>query len=198
MKNILYVLSLLSFGYNLVNGKLTSLPDAHLTLVNNSEQSQQPQQASSKKPTASYTLPPSAGKWLYEKRVDKTGSTVYKASNTSLNVLNFRFPYEGGSSATLTLRHKNDLTYLYLEVSRGQFNRTFQGGTARIAFDRKPAKNYSFSAAENGRANIIFFDNEATLVSQMKGAQKMAIDIEFYAQGRRTIEFSTADLSWNH
>lgn len=98
----------------------------------------------------------------------------------------------------LTIRHKDELTYLYLEVSKGQFNRTFQGGEARIAFDGKSPNTYSFSAAENGRANIIFFDDEAKLIAKMKAAQKMRIDVDFYAQGKRSIEFNTASLAWNH
>jgi hypothetical protein len=141
-----------------------------------------------------------AGKttWTYEKKVDQEGSTAYKASVTSPNLLQFNFPYAGGSTATLTIRHKNGTSYLYLEVSRGQFNRSFQGGTARIRFDDKPSQNYSFSAAENGRANIIFFDSEKKLINQMKTARKMIVDIDFYAQGRRQIEFRTAGLTWNH
>jgi hypothetical protein len=198
MKNFLYVLPLLSLVGTGVSGNVTALSGSPFAQATAVSQSARPIQASPNKSTPPYTLPPSAGKWVYEKRVDKSGSTVYKASFTSPGVLTFAFPYAGGSAATLTLRHKNDQTYLYLEVSRGQFNRTFQGGKARIAFDSKPAKNYSFSAAENGRANIIFFDDEAKLIAQMKAARKMTIDVEFYAQGRRTIEFSTADLSWNH
>ncbi|SOD81542.1 hypothetical protein [Spirosoma fluviale] len=148
-------------------------------------------------PSSQPALP--AGKWTYEKKVvDKAGNTVHKASITSPTPLTFSFPYAGGSVATLTIRRKNDESLLYLEISRGQFNRTFQGGNARIAFDNKPARNYSFSAAENGRANIIFFDDATKLISQMKNAQKMTINVEFYAQGRRTIDFSTANLTWNH
>lgn len=198
MKNFRYMIPLMVLIHTLSSEPLTAstgAPFAHLTEV---RQTEKPVQASPNKTAPRYTLPASAGKWIYEKRVDKSGSTVYKAANTSLTVLNFTFPYAGGSAATLTLRHKNNQTYLYLEVSRGQFNRTFQGGSARISFDGKSPKSYSFSAAENGRANIIFFDNEGKLVSQMKAAKKMTIDVEFYAQGRRTIEFSTADLSWNH
>lgn len=139
-----------------------------------------------------------ATKWAYEKKVDKAGNTVYKAAINSPTVLNFEFPYEGGSTATLTLRHKNDLAYVYLEVSKGQFNRSFQSGTASIRFDGRPAVRYSLSAAENGRANIVFVDSPQKLINQIKGARKMVVDIEFYGQGTRHIEFTTGGLSWNH
>ncbi len=143
-------------------------------------------------------LSTSGNKWVYDKKIDKEGNTVYKASISSPGLLAFGFPYAGGSIATLSIRHKNGESYLYLEVSKGQFNRSFQGGTARIHFDNEPAHNYTFSAAENGRANIIFFDSVQPLIDQLKSAQKTVIDVDFYAQGKRRIEFRTVGLSWNH
>jgi hypothetical protein len=149
-------------------------------------------------PVLKNELLPDADTWKYEKTVDKTGSTVYKASITSPTRLQFGFPYTGGSTATLTLRKRDDLTTVYLQITNGQFNRSFQGGKVRIRFDDKPAVVYSYSAAENGRANIIFFDAEQKLVNQLKAARSMVIDVEFYAQGRRQISFRTAGLRWNH
>ncbi|WP_240163775.1 hypothetical protein [Spirosoma taeanense] len=137
-----------------------------------------------------------AGRWTYEERADQTGSRVYKASITSPDVLQFGFPYAGGSTAMLTIRKRDESTNVYLEVSKGQFNRSFEGGNARIRFDGKPAQSYSFSAAENGRANIIFFDAEQKLINQMKAARTMVIEIGFYAQGTRQISFNTAGLKW--
>ncbi|ADB37823.1 hypothetical protein [Spirosoma linguale] len=199
MKSLVFLSSLLIFSTSLKNEESVASTGIPLAGVTASNQSVKPEQTSSTKSIsdAKPTLP--AGKWTYEKKVvDKAGSIVYKASIASPTPLNFSFPYAGGSVATLTIRHRNDDTFLYLEISRGQFNRTFQGGSARIAFDNQPARNYSFSAAENGRANIIFFDDAAKLITQMKKAQRMTINVEFYAQGRRTIDFSTATLSWNH
>ena len=139
-----------------------------------------------------------AGTWKYEKTVDKTGSTVYKAAITSPTRLQFGFPYAGGSTATLTLRKRDDRTTVYLQISNGQFNRSFQGGSVHIRFDNKPAVVYSYSAAENGRANIIFFDTEQKLVNQLKAARSTSIDVEFYAQGHRQILLRTAGLRWSH
>ena len=136
--------------------------------------------------------------WTYEKKTGKDGNTVYKAVLASPTILNFDFPYTGGSTATLTLRHKNSLAYVYLEVSKGQFNRSFQGGNASIRFDGKPPVRYSLSAAENGRANIVFFDSAQKLINQIKGARKMVVDVEFDGQGKRHIEFVTRGLTWNH
>ena len=139
-----------------------------------------------------------AGKWMYENKVDKDGNSVYKASTLSPDSLKFSFPYQAGSTATLIIRKRASNTTFYLQVSNGQFNRSFQGGQARIRFDNQPATTYAYTAAENGSANIIFFDATQKLIDQLKNARKMSIDIEFYSQGNRQIEFSTAGLIWNH
>jgi len=139
-----------------------------------------------------------SGAWRYEKTVNKTGRTVYKASVTSANLVKFEYPYQGGSSATLTIRTGNDGTYVSIEVAKGQFNRSFQGGSARIRFDGKPPITYSLTAAANGRANIVFFNADRKLIDQIKAAGTMLIQVTFDGQAVRKILFKTAGLRWSH
>ena len=139
-----------------------------------------------------------AGTWRYGKTTDRSGKPVYKASLTASNRLQFAYPYTGGSTATLTIRKGADDTYVYLEVSNGQFNRSFQSGSARVRFDGSPAVTYTLSAAENGRANIVFFDASPTLVDRIKAAHALTIDVSFPSQRVQTIDFRTAGLRWNH
>ena len=158
----------------------------------------QPGRQVSNKPVPTKSASVQARTWVYEKTLDKAGRPVYKASLFSPTLLQFNFPYAGGSTATLTIRKRDSGTTLYLYVSRGQFNRSFQGGSARIRFDEKPPGTYLFSAAENGSANIIFFDSAEKLIDRMKKSKKMTVEIEFYAQGKRQIDFQTANLTWSH
>lgn len=139
-----------------------------------------------------------AGTWAYEKTVDQTGNIVYKASVTSSNLLQFAYPYTGGSTATLVIREKDGSPQVYIEVANGQFNRSFQNGSARIRFDAKPPVTYPLSAAANGRANIVFFDAERKLISQIKAAENMTVQVVFDGQPVRQIQFRTAGLRWNH
>ena len=137
--------------------------------------------------------------WQYEKAVNQEGETIYKASLGSPTLLQFGFPYTGGSTTTLTIRQrKQQPATVYLQVSNGQFNRSFQGGRVRIRFDGKPAVTYTYSAAENGSASVIFFDEAGKLIRQLKTAKRMVVDLTFYGQGNRQIEFRTAGLVWNH
>ena len=136
-----------------------------------------------------------SGAWRYEKTVDKTGSPVYKASITSSNLLQFEFPYAGGSTATLTIRSGNADSHVLIEVSKGQFNRSFQNGAARVRFDGKSAITYSLSSAANGRANIVFFNSERRLTDQIRASKTMTVEVRFDGQPVRRIEFKTAHLT---
>ena len=136
--------------------------------------------------------------WRYEKSVDREGRPVYKASILSPTRLQFDFPYAGSSTATLTIRKRANDTHIYIQVSNGQFNRSFQGGKARVRFDSDPPASYGFSAAENGSANVIFFDSEQALIRQLKASQKMTVDVEFAGQSKRQIAFRTAGLKWTY
>lgn len=133
-----------------------------------------------------------ADRWAYE----KTGGAVVRASVNSSNLIQFEYPYTGGSTATLTIREKDGSTQAYIDVSNGQFNRSFQNGTARIRFDGKPPVTYPLLAAANGRANIIFFDAEQRLINQIKASKKMSVNVIFDGQPIRRIEFRTANLRW--
>jgi hypothetical protein len=141
-------------------------------------------------------LPVKAATWQYEKTTDQTGSPVYKASLLASNRLQFPYPYTGRSTATLTIRKKAGDTSVYLEVSNGQFNRSFQSGNARVRFDENPPVTYPLSAAANGRANIVFFDAKPELVDRIIASRALSIQVQFPGQRVQTIDFKTAGLRW--
>lgn len=134
--------------------------------------------------------------WRYEKTMDKAGAPVYKAAINATNQLQFDYPYSGGSTATLTIRQGTGEPQVYIDVTKGQFNRSFQEGKARIQTDDYPPVTYTLSAAANGRANIIFIDGAGPLIRQLKTARKLQVQIQFEGQPTRSIEFSTSGLQW--
>ncbi|MDB5240354.1 MAG: hypothetical protein JWP57_979 [Spirosoma sp.] len=139
-----------------------------------------------------------ATRWRYEKTTDRTGNPVYKASLLSSNVLQFPYPYTGGSTATLGIRKGNESTYVSIEVSNGQFNRSFQAGSALVRFDGQAPITYSLSAAANGRANIVFFDKASALIKRLKTAKDVTMQVKFPGQTTQTIKFRSAGLQWHH
>lgn len=139
-----------------------------------------------------------ASTWQYAQTTDAAGAPAYKASLVSPDQLVFGFPYEGPATVLLTIRQRNGNTHVYLEVTNGQFNRSFQGGKLPVRFDGKPPIVYAFSAAANGRGNIIFFDAERELIEALKQARTMVVAVDFESQGKRQLSFPVAGLRWNH
>ncbi|GAB3508997.1 hypothetical protein GCM10027341_45520 [Spirosoma knui] len=144
-------------------------------------------------PTASVVEIAQASGWRYE---NKDG-TVHKATLTSTNEFKLTYPFTGGTPVTLTIRAKGGNTYVYLEVAKGTFTRSFQSGKARIRFDSRPPVTYALSAAANGRANIVFFDQEQRLIKQLKTARTMSVQLQFAGQNQSELRFNTAGLRWN-
>ncbi len=130
--------------------------------------------------------------WQYE----KTGTTALKATLSSENQPQFPYPFAGGSVVTLGIRKKNEDTYVYLEVAKGLFTRSFQSGRAKVQFDAKSPVAYTLTAAANGRANIVFFNSEQKLINQIKRSKTMIVRTEFAGQSPIEVRYKTAGLRW--
>lgn len=136
--------------------------------------------------------------WVYQRTVETTGGAVHRASVHSPTVLDLGYPYGRGAVASLTLRHKNGDTSVYVEVAKGQLNRSFQNGTARVRFDGHRVRSYPLTAAANGRANIVFVDADRSFIEFIKRAKRMTVELVFDGQVNRQIDFPVATLRWPH
>jgi hypothetical protein len=137
--------------------------------------------------------------WEYSEDEDKmTSKKTYFAQNTAKELLKFDFPYDGGSVATLTVRKKRGENNVYLQVSKGQFNSGVDGGNIRARFDSKPAKTYSFSQSSSNNSSVIFIDNEAGFIKNLKSHKQLFLEAEFYGEGNRIMEFDITGFKWSH
>ena len=136
-------------------------------------------------------------KWQFQEDVDKmTSKTVKYASIEANEELEFKFPYDGGSVASLTIRKKDGGNDIYLSVSKGQFNGTYDGGQIRIKFDDEQPKKFSFVAPSDGSADMIFINSEKTIIAKLKNTKKIIIETEFFNEGNRQMEFDVAGFKW--
>jgi len=136
-------------------------------------------------------------KWSFTEDIDKMSSKkVNYASIDANEELNFEFPYNGGSVATFTVRKKNGTNDIYLSVSKGQFNSTFDGGQVRIKFDENSPRKYSFSSASDNSSDVIFINSTSDVISRLKNSKKMIIETEFFNEGTRQIEFDVTGFKW--
>jgi hypothetical protein len=136
-------------------------------------------------------------KWQFQEDVDKMTSKIVKYASIEANEeLEFKFPYDGGSVASLTIRKKDGGNDIYLSVSKGQFNGTYDGGQIRIKFDDDQPKKFSFVAPSDGSADMIFINSEKTIIAKLKNTKKIIIETEFFNEGNRQMEFDVAGFKW--
>jgi hypothetical protein len=134
--------------------------------------------------------------WIYSEDEDKMTNKMTKyAIITADEELQFKFPYDGGSTATLQLRKKGGLDII-LSVSKGQFTNSYSGGSVRVKFGDSPAKSYSISSSSSGSSDLIFINQTKDFVSRLKSANKIIIEAEFYQEGNKLITFQTAGFDW--
>lgn len=197
MKNVLKVLGVLFLLYIIAKGcgglsddtqtqSTTPTADANSFSNNDSD-------VEKNKPTETFT--PKI--WDYFESTDKMTSKPVKYATIDANeLLTFKFPYEGGSTATLVLRKKNGVNDAYIKVSKGQFKSNFDGTNSRVRFDENKASTYSMGESSDGSSDILFFNNANRLISGLKKAKTMKLEIEFYDEGIRVIEFNVTGLNW--
>ncbi len=137
--------------------------------------------------------------WQYTESTDKMDNkkSVY-AVNLSPTKIDFEFPYDGGSTFTLTIRKTGADKNVILTVSKGQFIGNVMGERGvRIKFDQEKPVVYGFSESSDGRNDVIFIQNETKLIQKIKTAKMMVIEAEFFQEGRKQIDFDVSNLKWD-
>lgn len=137
--------------------------------------------------------------WYYSEDADKmTNEKRYFASCVSTNEIEFEFPYNGGSSFTLTVRQMGQGNEIVLQVSKGQFMTSFSSSeNIRAKFDEEQPLTFSYNSASDGSMDVIFLENSSKFLSNLRKAKKLMIEAPFFNAGRQHIEFDVAGLNWD-
>jgi hypothetical protein len=133
--------------------------------------------------------------WEYRKETNPMGEEqkFYSVSSTDLVYLDF--PYEGGSSGTITIRKKNGrIDAIMFLISQGQIHTEYEGNYFRIKFDEEKPVNWSMSESATGSSDIMFFDNESALLNKIKKSKKVTLEVPFYNNGNQHFVFNTQNL----
>ena len=141
-------------------------------------------------------------KWKYGESEDEmTGKKSYYASLTSDNEVEFEFPYQGGSSLSITVRKSPKYGKdVYFNISKGQFSDTFSGCNISVKFDNGSIEKYHCVGADDASTGILFLDGKRdTFISKLKSAKEIKIQAQFFQEGDRTFTFTTpVGLVWEH
>jgi len=137
--------------------------------------------------------------WQYKEEEDKMNSKkVFLARTESNDPLIFKSPYDGGSIASLCIRNQGGQNNVYLTISTGQFTTHSSDGKIRVRFDKTPVQTYETSESSDGSSNVKFIEGEGRFISNLKKHDKVIVEVEFYHEGTRQIEFNIANLKWKH
>ena len=136
--------------------------------------------------------------WQYgESKDSMRGTTDKYAVLTSSNVLNFSFPYNGGTSAELVIFSDKSRGYvIQLSVGKGQF---LQKQMYLKFDDSKVIEVTKFgdtTVREDGSPNsvTIAMGRPKEFVKKLSDAKHLTIEAMFYQDGSQQIEFETANL----
>ncbi|MEZ4454202.1 MAG: hypothetical protein R3B09_32405 [Nannocystaceae bacterium] len=135
---------------------------------------------------------PPPSEWIYSVRSDPMGGTVATARVESANAFDFGFPYQGAQHARLTLRSDKGLNVL-LAIERGQFMCTM-GCSVLVRFDDDTAQRWRATGPSDHDSTVIFLRSESKFLKQLKKAQVLRIEAEFFQEGTRVLEFPVARL----
>lgn len=155
--------------------------------------------ASSKStPSQSENTPPKkVENWQYSEKDDTVHNAKYKlARATSINTLNFHFPYEGTQHGYLLLRKNYDGTKdAMLIINKGQFMTSVMGGKALVRFDDSSPEDFKLLSSDDHSTTVVFFKYAANFIEKVSKAKKVYIQTAFYQEGSPTLEFNVEGLN---
>jgi hypothetical protein len=134
--------------------------------------------------------------WLYEAVYNEMDDkTTYYAQLKSTNNLNFQFPYNGGSPMYLNVRKKGKSIKVYLQIKPGQFLiDSYNNKTIRIKYDDGKSSAYTALTAADGSSDVIFIQNTARFMTNLKRSKKLLIEAPYYQEGAQLSRFNVEHL----
>lgn len=139
--------------------------------------------------------------WYYREDMNRMDGTK---SNTafveSITTVHFSFPYEGGTKFTLSLRNRKSKNEVILSLDKGAFMHNIMGEERiRLKFDDNKPYYVSYGNAADGSSTDIFLTSSERLIRDIKKSSKLAMEITFFQEGTRYIEFELPEgLKWEY
>ncbi|MBO9612516.1 MAG: hypothetical protein J7619_07470 [Dyadobacter sp.] len=138
--------------------------------------------------------------WLYSDDVDRmTSKKRYFANTFATEEINFDFPYDGGTTFGLIVRHSDGQNDVMLRCDKCQFiYRIGEANRLKVKFDEGAPETFVFHETDNGSSELIFIASADEFISRMKKSKHLLIGAEFYEAGTKYIDFDISGLKWDH
>jgi hypothetical protein len=128
--------------------------------------------------------------WTSGTNTDKMDGKITKYTYTdSKNLIDFEFPYNGGSQGTIVVFNSGGVKFM---VNKGQLIcNNWEGCQVRIKIDNRPPKQYTFCADVNYNSERIWMCNGSNtqFIKELAGASKVMVEPEFFQAGNKVYEF---------
>jgi len=133
--------------------------------------------------------------WVYLNENDSMAKgSINQAYVTSLNTVNFEFPYSGEQNATLILRtHPRHGKNIIFNIEKGQILcPSYENCTILVRFDDEAPMNFSAIGPADHSTESAFFRNYDRLFEKIKKAKKVRVSANIYQQGAPVFEFDVS------
>lgn len=139
--------------------------------------------------------------WNYESEIDEMdGSTTKRAIVVSSNIVEFDFPYNGGSTLGICVRKtKKYGTDVMISISNGQFVSSEYNGTnyVTVRFDNNAPIKFTTVEPSDYSNDLLFLENSKKFIKLAKNAKTIKIEAPFFNDGWRVFRFNAKKpLKW--
>ena len=136
--------------------------------------------------------------WEYRTERDEARNAEIRfATVTSSNVVNFASPYDGGSSARMTIRrhpeHGLDITF---SVQPSQMVCDVSNGCRALINIDGHQERITLLMPADYSSETLFVSGAQSLLSRIRGSRRVIIELPFYQEGNRQFTFDTSGLEW--
>ena len=140
--------------------------------------------------------------WVFDSTINKMTSKInYTASISANELLDLKFPYQGGVSVSLSIRKKageENEAFLYLSKGQLMAAHSYEEGTIRLRFDEEAPESYSVIGSTDNSSNIVFINSVNKVINKLKRSKKLIIEAVVYDNGNQQMEFNTTGFKWKH
>lgn len=137
--------------------------------------------------------------WAVSSPVDEMTDKPYVfASVTSINEVDFDFPYDGGSVLTMNIREKDNESDVFFRISKGQFVCSEYSGTDIITmrFDDEAPQKFKASESSTNDSKYLFVARSSDakkIIQRCKTAKAIKVKLNFFSEGSRIFNFEVEE-----
>jgi len=127
------------------------------------------------------------------------GGKTKTACVWSSDLISLSWPYPAAQRMQLCIRKSPQFgldAYASLERDGQILCNVYSNCHIRVRFDDKAAQAWSGADAADGSTNIVFLRRTSSLVAGLKSAKRLRLELDFYQNGRQSVEFDVQGFEW--